>query len=104
MSNASYQRQWAANHRESERARHRRVKRERRSLVLELLGNKCVRCGFDDKRALQIDHVHDDGYIERAALGPSWYRKIQQAIIDGERGRYQLLCANCNWIKRVEQS
>src|SRR3990167_6780831 len=26
-----------------------------REKLVELLGNKCIRCGFEDKRALQID-------------------------------------------------
>jgi hypothetical protein len=47
--------------------------------VLEALGGECIRCGFDDKRALQIDHIKGEN-------------------------KYQLLCANCNWIKRVENN
>lgn len=29
------------------------------------------------------------------------YKTMLQRIIDGYDG-YQILCANCNWIKRVE--
>src|SRR3990167_3657310 len=36
-----------------------------RSVVLDVLGNKCSRCGFSDKRALQIDHKNGGGALER---------------------------------------
>lgn len=64
------------------------------------LGGKCVRCGFDDFRALQIDHIDGGGTKELRKLGsPGVARKV----LRGEPG-YQLLCANCNWIKRVENN
>lgn len=69
-----------------------------RSAVLEVLGGVCVRCGFDDPRALQIDHVNGGGKADRRCRGS---RKLYSAIVAGEPG-FQLLCANCNTIKRVE--
>lgn len=69
------------------------------------LNNKCIRCGFSDVRALQIDHVHGGGYKERKetcrsmGLTPTYLRKIIISL-DKNEGKYQLLCANCNWIKR----
>lgn len=71
-----------------------------RVLALRRLGNKCVRCGYCDIRSLHIDHVFSDGHIERT-LRKSVNKKIAEAAID--LSRYQLLCANCNWIKRLEQ-
>jgi hypothetical protein len=70
------------------------------------LGGKCGRCGFADERALQIDHVRGDGCREsrgathgqKVSLGTYYKHVVAQA----DSGRYQLLCANCNWIKRVE--
>ena len=32
------------------------------------LGGKCKECGFLDHRALQIDHVNNDGYVERKLI------------------------------------
>ncbi len=29
------------------------------------MGNKCVKCGFSDPRALQIDHINGDGMDNR---------------------------------------
>jgi len=62
----------------------------------------CMRCGFSDMRALQFDHIDSDG---------SKHRKIKHAIclyLDIVRKRnsvpVQILCANCNWIKRHENN
>jgi len=78
-----------------------------RKEVMSFLGNKCVRCGIDDFRVLQIDHINGNGYQERKQFGRNggastvrYYRHILD--VNGEG--YQLLCANCNWIKRYEQS
>ena len=74
-------------------------------MVLEAYGTECVRCGFDDPRALQIDHVNDDGNTERKALGGqsfSGWRFYEWLRKQGYPKRYQTLCANCNAIKHVE--
>lgn len=69
-----------------------------RRKALEILGGRCVRCGFDDPRALQIDHINGGGHQERLASRGS----VESRIVRGDVGPYQLLCANCNCIKRVE--
>lgn len=70
-----------------------------RQQVFDLLGRRCVRCGFSDERALQIDHINGGGATERKTLNlPTMHKKILR-----EKGvGYQILCANCNWIKRAE--
>ncbi len=76
--------------------------RERqRKQILALLGDRCLRCGFDDPRALQIDHVHGGGVKELRESKGKHYRNVLKALAAGT-DRYQLLCANCNWIKRHE--
>ena len=70
-----------------------------RQRALELLGGKCSRCGFSDPRALQIDHINGGGVQEHKRLGG---RRITKKVAEGYTEGYQLLCANCNWIKRVE--
>ena len=81
----------------------RQYLRELRLEVIKALGGKCVRCGFSDSRALQIDHINGGGNHERKFLGFSsgFHRKVLVSISNNE-GKYQLLCANCNWIKRME--
>ena len=71
--------------------------------ALAQLGGKCVCCGFSDVRALQIDHVNGDGKKERRERRIASLTRL--ALEDKAAGghRYQLLCANCNWIKRWER-
>lgn len=87
------------------------TRKARFSLFLKM-GGKCKICGFADFRALQIDHVKGDGCIDRKErlklykpLGgerrEGFYRTVSKSI-DNNENRFQLLCANCNWIKRVE--
>jgi len=71
--------------------------------IINLLGNKCVKCGFPDLRALQIDHVHGGGRREWREFNGcmKYFRHILEKIKDGSKD-YQLLCANCNLIKKYE--
>ena len=72
-----------------------------RRKAFEILGGyTCKCCGFDDPRALQIDHIDDTGYLKRKSgeMGETLYRKV---IETGGLG-FQVLCANCNWIKKAE--
>ncbi len=80
--------------------------RNLRSSVVTAMGAKCVRCGFSDLRALQIDHIDGGGNAERRKLkcSPKTYLdNVLQSFMKTEN-RYQLLCANCNWIKRSENN
>jgi len=72
--------------------------------TFELLGNKCVRCGFSDIRALQIDHINGGGKRELSSEGFTRrnYHKIVRESVLNKVNKYQLLCANCNWIRRHE--
>lgn len=65
--------------------------------AIKAMGGKCVRCGFADARALQFDHVEACGKARKGTLD------ICYDVLHGEAGGWiQLLCANCNWIKRWE--
>ena len=68
--------------------------------VMDKLGSVCVRCGFTDIRALQVDHISGGG-VHEYRNNPSGPRGIYRKILSDSTG-YQLLCANCNWIKREE--
>lgn len=84
-------------------SRVRKYYAERRKEALQHLGNKCVRCGNTDPRVLQIDHVNGGGTSQRRT--PSWnvYAELRK-ILDTIPGKiYQLLCANCNLIKKAER-
>ena len=75
---------------------------ELRHRIIELLGGKCAKCGIDDVRVLQIDHVNGSGNAERGRMCPYSYYKCVLKSIEANEHKYQLLCANCNWIKRYE--
>ena len=75
-----------------------------RTAVVEGLGSVCFHCGYSDARALQIDHIRGGGMKElRSAIGRSTYHKNVLASFNRGEDKYQLLCANCNWIKRYQQ-
>ena len=85
-----------AYHRKWQRTYIRKLRQE----VIKKLGGKCVRCGFTDVRALQVDHVNGGGTREKKSLSSLAFT---HRILEDTKGNYQLLCANCNWIKRYEK-
>jgi len=71
--------------------------------IFQLLGDKCASCGITDKRVLQIDHINGGGMAEARKNGMRG-NKLYKHIIDTEGKGFQVLCANCNWIKRYEKN
>lgn len=72
--------------------------------VLAHYGNgnlKCVKCGFDDLRALSLDHINSNGAEERKKRPRgSLYLYVKK---NNYPKGYQTLCMNCQWIKREEK-
>jgi hypothetical protein len=98
---------WVESHPEENRKKSRESLRRQRAKVLKLLGRRCAYCGFSDPRALQIDHILGGGAKERRALnlgkwggGSGLWRLILKMSKEDRALKYQILCANCNWIKR----
>ena len=64
----------------------------------------CVKCNYNDVRALSLDHINGNGREERKRHaipigGTVFYRwLIKHNYPEG----YQTLCMNCQWIKRFE--
>ena len=78
----------------------RNYARKRRKKAVAKLGGECKHCGMTDIRCLQVDHINGGGTKENRTIGTNGIiRKVNR----GESG-YQLLCANCNWIKKHEQN
>lgn len=72
---------------------------QRRMKVLEAYGCKCNYCGYDKPLALEVDHIFNDGKQERKEKKiKDFYRFLIQN--NYPKDRYQLLCANCNYIKQ----
>ncbi len=78
-----------------------RRRKQRQDLINEF-GGQCVRCGFSDWRALQFDHVNNDGSVDRRDKNGHNQTRLAR-LVRANPERFQLLCANCNQIKRYEQ-
>ena len=77
--------------------------------ILNILGNKCSNpnCPIPpekmDIRCLQIDHVHGGGRQERKQFSNyDVYKKYILKQLKAGSKDYQLRCAYCNWLKRLE--
>jgi len=74
--------------------------RKKRLEAIEKFGGKCSRCGFSDWRALQFDHRDGNGTKDRKLHRHNnfgYYNYVMQ-----NPQKFDLLCSNCNWIKRFE--
>lgn len=103
---------WNKNNRKKRREYHRKYRITSggvRGRLIKLLGNRCsnqdclVPNGCTDTRCLQIDHINGGGVKQVKKLGSNgvyryYYNRPEEAKKD-----LQLLCANCNWIKRAIQ-
>ena len=90
-----------------------RFRRNLKTRVYDLLGNRCSnrQCawinsdgsrGCSDRRCLQVDHIMGGGVQERKKKFLTTFSMYFDVIKNPHR--YQLLCANCNWIKRFINS
>lgn len=92
--------------------RSRKVRIEFRRKVLESLSKannqpqiSCSKCGFSDIRALEIDHVNSDGHKDKKLFNgysSRYYSRFLNLPHEEIRGKYQILCSNCNMIKMSE--
>lgn len=62
-------------------------------------GGRCACCGEDEPTFLQLDHVENDGHIDRKIHKTSCKLYANLKALRWPRDRYQLLCANCNFGK-----
>ncbi len=73
-------------------------RRALRQEMFEMMGNKCVCCGEKNSIYFQVDHIENDADykgVNRPSIQLQDYLK--------EPDRYQLLCANCNYAKRMNK-
>lgn len=79
-----------------------KIRQKVRQEAVAYYGGKCAKCGITDYRILQIDHIENNGYKHRKEIKtwqfPMWLKK------NGYPKGYQILCCNCNWLKRVEDN
>jgi hypothetical protein len=87
--------------------RHKLINQQNRirlkRLVIQRYGGRCEWCHTTDLDVLCIDHVDNSGGKHRKALGfkgssiYKWLRKHNYPK------NFQVLCANCNWLKELER-
>lgn len=92
---------WVLRNPEQARANARNGQRKYRQETLNILGRECVQCGFNDERALQVDHINGGGHKLRDQ------QRSQSGLLRAVAATpkiFQILCANCNCIKRIENN
>ena len=82
---------------------------KRRELKIQIIqqysegSNACNCCGEKMIEFLSLDHIFNDGNLERKnkpynTAGTYWYKKLQKLGFP-RKDRYQILCYNCNLAK-----
>ena len=82
------------------RTQQREFRRKQRQRILDKLGNQCASCGISDFRVLQVDHINGGGRKDIESF--SSHNMYIKSILLDQTDKFQLLCANCNWIKKYE--
>ncbi len=82
----------------------------KRDALIDALGGKCSchgddcwhtgECTVSDRRCLQIDHINGDGVADRGRLKTVGVVNYYFNHLAEARDKIQVLCANCNWVKR----
>ena len=81
----AYNRRWSADYRAA-------LKSEMHAAY----GGKCNCCGEREPLFLQLDHVYNDGHVDRKENKTSAKLWARLKKMGWPKDRYQLLCANCN--------
>ncbi len=89
-----------------EKKSHRKYNQKIKREVLEHYGNcQCVRCPTNNVACLSLDHVDNDGCAHRkqikCAAGSKFYLWVKKNGFPNSP-RLQVLCMNCQFIKRDE--
>lgn len=86
----AYNRQWLTGYRARLRAE-----------MIAAYGSVCSCCGEAEPIFLQLDHIHNDGHIDRK-LNKTSAKLLAALKREGwPKDRHQLLCANCNFGKMM---
>jgi hypothetical protein len=105
----AYHDNYRSAHKEETSKYHREQNRQIKQLVLTHYGNgkcACVRCGFDDIRALSIDHINGGGTKHRKEinLGTGGGLNMYNWLINNNYPEgFRTLCLNCQIIVEFEK-
>lgn len=108
-----YQKEWQKSYRKTPRYKAWRktatakMLEKARLLKQEIInhyGGKCACCGITDPFFLSVDHINNDGYLERRGkirrYRPSGYFLYKRIIKANFPNDLQILCFNCNIAKQ----
>lgn len=76
-------------------------KRSLQEIIFIYFKEKCNCCGEDNKHFLQIDHINNDGYLDRKIRRKDYLKYYTNIIRNIDN--FQLLCANCNFGKLMNE-
>ena len=82
---------WSKKYNEKPGVKERKIETQRewrallKKTLLEILGGVCVKCGFSDVRALQIDHINGGGFKAKKAVTRNYYKEVIESVM--KKGR-----------------
>jgi hypothetical protein len=104
-----YKKEWGIKNAVSIRERQTNYLRTKRTEAIKTLGGKCVYCGCDIQKALELNHKNGGGNKEKASKqyqkhGRTYQIKMYLDIINSKRNDIELTCRVCNsvhYLKRL---
>ncbi len=83
----------------------KKYRRLKRVQILTELGGRCKGCGNSDTRVLQLDKIKG-GHLKLMKEIKSTHQLYVKLLknIEETKKEWQILCANCNWIKRYKNN
>jgi hypothetical protein len=83
--------------------RTRELWRKLRIEIFDHYGWECKCCGETIKEFLSLDHIDNDGYLDKNPNGDRKSGKELYLLVkkQGFPTKYQTLCMNCNWGKKI---
>ena len=96
-----YTKKWLVKNPTYQRDSTRRDRKKIRYEMIAAYGGKCIMCEIQDMEVLDIDHINNQGGLDRKKGLWGWrlYRKLRREGYPSNN--YQLLCRNCNWKKHL---
>lgn len=88
----------------------RLARKRNKQFIINHFGGKCLECKEADIRCLSLDHINNDGKLDKLSdngkkqISPTWYAKLVK-LIKAEKPlprQLQLLCFNCHAKKDLQ--
>lgn len=106
-----YQKEWQKTYRKTSQykiwrrkatEKHLAKAQELKRQIVNHYSGKCACCGIEDIVFLTIDHINNDGYLEKIGkkYRPSGYFLYKKIISKNYPDNLQVLCFNCNIAKQ----